>query len=64
MSQSCKRNLYRAIEALQNARDHLVIALADPVTKNRRIDCAAQDIRDAMEELGILDVKEKEPNGY
>ena len=60
MSQSHKRNLYRAIEALQNARDHLVIALADPDTKNRRIDCAAQDIRDAMEELGI---KEDKNNG-
>ena len=54
------RNLYRVIEALQNARDHLVIALADPDTKNRRIDCAVQDIGDAIEELGV---KEDKNNG-
>ena len=55
-----KKNLYRAIEALQNARDHLVIALADPVTKNRRIDCAAEDVRSVMIELGV---KEAENDG-
>lgn len=46
-------NIWRAAEALLNARDHLVIALGDLHHRDRRMRLAAENVRDAMKELGI-----------
>ena len=46
-------NLFAAAEALQNARDHIVMAMGDRINRNNRVDCAAENIRDAMKLLGM-----------
>jgi hypothetical protein len=53
-------DIWRAAEALQNARDHLVIAMCDLHHRDRRVRMAAENVRDAMRELGI---KEAPHNG-
>jgi hypothetical protein len=53
-------DIWRAAEALQNARDHLVIAMGDLHHRDRRVRMAAENVRDAMKELGI---KEAPHNG-
>ncbi len=53
-------DIWRAAEALQNARDHLVIAMGDLHHRDRRVRMAAENVRDAMRELGI---KEAPHNG-
>ena len=46
-------DIWRAAEALQNARDHLVIASGDLHHRDRRMRLAVENVRDAMKELGI-----------
>ena len=46
-------DIWRAAEALQNARDHLVIAMGDLHHRDRRVRLAVENVRDAMRELGI-----------
>ena len=46
-------DIWRAAEALQNARDHLVIASGDLHHRDRRMRLAVENVRDAMRELGI-----------
>ena len=53
-------DIWRAAEALQNARDHLVIAMVDLHHRDRRVRMAVENVRDAMRELGI---KEDPHNG-
>ncbi len=53
-------DIWRAAEALQNARDHLVIAMCDLHHRDRRVRLAVENVRDAMKELGI---KEAPHNG-
>jgi aromatic ring-opening dioxygenase catalytic subunit (LigB family) len=53
-------DIWRAAEALQNARDHLVIASGDLHHRDRRVRLAVENVRDAMKELGI---KEAPHNG-
>ena len=52
-------DIWRAAEALQNARDHLVIALGDLHHRDRRMRLAAENVRDAMKELGIKEAKDE-----
>lgn len=54
------RDIWQAAEALQNARDHLVIAKGDKIERNRRVDLAMENIRDAIKALGM---KEAETDG-
>ncbi len=54
------RDIYAAAEALQNARDHLVIGKSDALNRNQRVAMAIENIRDAMKSLGV---KEAETNG-
>lgn len=53
-------DLYEISESLQNARDHIVIAKGDKINRNHHINCAVENIRDAMKSLGV---KEAETNG-
>ena len=46
-------NISRAAESLQNARDHLVMAMGDLHHRDRRMRLAVENVRDAMRELGI-----------
>lgn len=46
-------NLFAAAEALQNARDHIVMAMGDRINRNNRVDCAMENIRDVMKLLGM-----------
>ena len=46
-------DIWRAAEALQNARDHLVIALCDLHRRDLQVRLAVENVRDAMRELGI-----------
>jgi hypothetical protein len=52
-------DLYAAADALQNARDHIMQARFSS-NRNREIDLAIENVRDAMKLLGI---KEAENNG-
>ncbi len=54
------RNIWQAAEALQNARDHIIIAKSDKINRNHRIDLAMENIRDAIKALGV---KEAENDG-
>ena len=54
------RDIWRAAEALQNARDHLVIASGDLHHRDRRVRMAAENVRDAMK---LLAIKEDPHNG-
>jgi len=54
------RDIWQAAEALQNARDHIIIAKSDKINRNYRIDLAMENIRDAIKALGV---KEAETNG-
>jgi hypothetical protein len=51
--------LYRIADALQNARDHIMQARSG-FCRDREIDLAAENVRDAMKLLGI---KEAETDG-
>lgn len=53
-------DIWRAADSLQNARDHLVIALGDVHDRERRVRLAVENVRDAMRDLGI---KEAPHNG-
>ena len=55
-------DIYRAADALQYARDHLVIAKTDNDKDNRdnHVRCAIENLREAMR---ILGVKEAETDG-
>ncbi len=53
-------DIYGAADALQYARDHLVIAKTDKVNRNHHLRCAIENLREAMR---ILGVKEAETNG-
>ena len=46
-------DIWRAAESLQNARDHLVMAMGDLHHRDRRMKLAVENVRDAMKELGI-----------
>lgn len=49
-----KRNIWEAADSLQNARDHLVVARASRgIQKDHDINCARENIREAMSILGI-----------
>ena len=52
-------DLYSVADALQNARDRIMQARGS-INRNREIDLAIENIRDAMKLLGI---KEAENNG-
>jgi hypothetical protein len=52
-------DLYSVADALQNARDHIMQARGS-INRNREIDLAIENIRDAMKLLGM---KEAETNG-
>lgn len=52
-------DIWRAAEALQNARDHLVISMGDLHHRDRRIRLAVENVRDAMKELGIKEAKDE-----
>ena len=52
-------DLYELAESLQNARDHIMQARGS-INRNREIDLAIENIRDAMKLLGM---KEAETNG-
>lgn len=54
------RDIYGAADALQYARDHLVIAKTDKVFRDHHVRCAIENLREAMR---ILGVKEAETNG-
>jgi len=52
---------WKAADCLQNARDHLVVARSSRgIQRDHDINCARENIRDAMELLGI---KEAPNNG-
>ena len=54
-------NIWDAADALQNARDHLVAAKANRgMQREHDINCARENLRDAMKLLGI---KEAPHNG-
>lgn len=54
-------NIWDAADALQNARDHLVAAKANRgMQREYEINCARENVRDAMKLLGI---KEAPHNG-
>jgi len=53
-------DIYAAAEALQNARDHLVIAKGDKINRNHHLRCAIENVREAMKMLGL---KEAETDG-
>lgn len=53
-------DLYEIAESLQNARDHIVIGKSDKINRQHHINCAVENLRDAMRLLGI---KEAETNG-
>lgn len=47
-------DFWKAADALQNARDHLVIARASRgIQRDHDINCARENVRDAMKLLGI-----------
>jgi hypothetical protein len=52
-------DLYSVADALQNARDRIMQARGS-INRNREIDLAIENIRDAMKLLGM---KEAETNG-
>jgi hypothetical protein len=54
------KDIYGAADALQYARDHLVIAKTDKVFRDHHVRCAIENLREAMR---ILGVKEAETNG-
>jgi hypothetical protein len=54
------RDIYGAADALQYARDHLVIAKTDKVNRDHHVRCAIENLREAMR---ILGVKEAENDG-
>jgi hypothetical protein len=54
------KDIYGAADALQYARDHLVIAKTDKVNREHHVRCAVENLRDVMR---ILGVKEAETNG-
>jgi hypothetical protein len=49
-------DIYAAAEALQNARDHLVIAKGDKINRNHHLRCAIENVREAMKMLGLKEV--------
>ena len=54
-------DFWKAADALQNARDHLVVARASRgIQRDHDINCARENVRDAMILLGI---KEAPHNG-
>lgn len=54
-------NIWDAADALQNARDHLLAAKANRgMQRDHEINCARENVRDAMKLLGI---KEAPHNG-
>jgi hypothetical protein len=53
-------DLYEIAESLQNARDHIVIGKSDKINRQHHINCAVENLRDAMRLLGM---KEAENNG-
>jgi hypothetical protein len=54
------KDIYGAADALQYARDHLVIAKTDKVNRDHHVRCAVENLREAMR---ILGVKEAENDG-
>ena len=47
-------DFWKATDALQNARDHLVVARASRgIQRDHDINCAVENVRDAMKLLGI-----------
>lgn len=47
-------DFWKAADALQNARDHLVVARASRgIQREHDINCARENVRDAMDLLGI-----------
>lgn len=54
---------FKAADALQNARDHLVVAHAlRGIQRDHEIDCARENIRDAMKLLGIKEAEDGNNN--
>lgn len=50
---------WKAADALQNARDHLVVARSSRgIQRDHDIDRAIENVRDAMELLGIKEAPE------
>ena len=48
------KNIWAAADSLQNARDHLVVARASRgIQRDHDINCARENIREAMDILGI-----------
>jgi hypothetical protein len=54
------KDIYGAADALQYARDHLVIARTDKENRAHHVRCAVENLREAMR---ILGVKEAENDG-
>lgn len=55
------KNIWAAADSLQNARDHLVVARSSRgIQREHDINCARENIREAMDILGI---KEAPHNG-
>lgn len=55
-------DIYRAADALQYARDHLVIAKTDKVNRYHHVRCAIENLREAMRILGIKEVEDNNGN--
>jgi hypothetical protein len=53
-------DLYELAESLQNARDHIVVAKGDKINSRYHINCAVENVREAMKMLGL---KEAEKDG-
>lgn len=51
------KDIWQAAEALQNARDHIIIAKSDKINRNYRIDLAMENIRDAIKALGVREAE-------
>ena len=51
------KDIYGAADALQYARDHLVIAKTDKVNRDHHVQCAVENLREAMRILGVKEAK-------
>jgi hypothetical protein len=50
-------DMFAVASALENARDHIVIGHADKINRDYHIKCARENVRDAMELLGIKEAR-------
>lgn len=56
-------DLYAVAESLQNARDHIVIAKMEKGSvRYQSIECAKENLRDAMKRLGMKEAKGGDDN--